>query len=119
MAKSEPKDGRAMPRRTMTLNEYLSQPTRPVTRGEMWWMFNYYERNRRRATPFRRFLVKVRLWAAYLNPMRFFREHIELNGEQPMPTGDEAVAATDVPTQEPSHIGPAKKFDAQGRLVDA
>jgi hypothetical protein len=90
-----------------TPREWLSKPDRPVTRGEMWWWLNHWEARRRAASPLYRAFYRVVAWWRVNKPWgrKITIADVEMPKPEEYPQGEEELAR--------------KRFDANGRLVDA
>lgn len=111
----------AKKRQGVSIAEYLSQPNKMVTRGELWSFLNYYEAKRRQASP---------LWRGWARTLYYLGAHarriynifrpprVGLDADAPMLNGqNEAIAPAETPLA-PDTPPTRKVYDVNGRLVD-
>lgn len=109
-----PRRGVKMRLNAPSVSEWLSHSDRYVNRGELWFWLNYYEGQRRKASPLYAFLTLLK--AILTAPQRLFRRRpAKIDPEQPV-TSVKPSAVT-IPLPEQPSLG-RKRFDASGRLVD-
>jgi len=110
---SAPKGRVKMRLNAPSVSEWLSHSERYVNRGELWFWLNYYEGQRRKASPFYAFLKLVK--AIVSAPIRWFKRPARIDPEQPVTPIEPSALTIPLPEQPaPSR----KRFDAAGRIID-